>query len=110
MVAYGRASLNEVEVAVFLVDFAATPNNWVNTFLYRGHRNNVNALAWSPVNSRIASGSDDSTIQVWDTSDGRNVFTYRGHNNRVSAIAWSPDGKNIASADKIGVIQVWRAG
>jgi WD40 repeat protein len=32
---------------------------------YRGHRGAVNAVAWSPDGKRIASGSDDATVQVW---------------------------------------------
>jgi eukaryotic-like serine/threonine-protein kinase len=108
LVACGRAYT--YDVVVFLVNFAATPNNWVNNFVYHGHRENVNALACSPVKTRIASASDDSTVQVWDAPDGRNVFTYRGHTSEVSALAWSPDGQYIASADIVGVVQIWRAG
>ena len=32
---------------------------------YRGHSNYVYTLAWSPDGSRIASGSEDTTVQVW---------------------------------------------
>ena len=57
----------------------------------------VDSVAWSPDGKRIASGSYDNTVQVWDAIDGSNVFTYKGHSDVVESVAWSPDGKRIAS-------------
>ncbi len=34
-------------------------------YTYRGHSGAVYAVAWSPDGKRIASGSDDNTVQVW---------------------------------------------
>jgi serine/threonine protein kinase len=66
------------------------------------------AVAWSPDGKRIASGSWDTTVQVWDAADGGHVYTYHGHSADVFAVAWSPDGRRIASAgDK--TVQVWDA-
>jgi WD40 repeat protein len=45
----------------------------------------VTAVAWSPDGKRIASASQDETVQVWDAADGGNVFTYQGHPERVKA-------------------------
>jgi len=35
-------------------------------FTYRHHSFDVNAVAWSPDGTRIASVSGDGTVQVWD--------------------------------------------
>ena len=36
--------------------------------IYRGHANVVEAVAWSPDSTRIASASDDFTVQVWEAA------------------------------------------
>jgi len=45
-------------------------------FTYRGHSREVNTVAWSPDGRRIASCSNDQTVQVWDATDGSHIFTY----------------------------------
>src|SRR5215813_2362815 len=37
-------------------------------FTYKGHSREVNAVAWSPDGKRIASGSNDGTVQVWNAT------------------------------------------
>ncbi|MBN1581968.1 MAG: hypothetical protein JXA89_14785, partial [Anaerolineae bacterium] len=36
----------------------------------RGHLDSVRAVAWSPDGSKIASGSDDLTVRIWDAETG----------------------------------------
>src|SRR5579884_415368 len=85
-------------------------------YTYTGHANQVLTVAWSPapagnanVSPRIASGSLDHTVQVWDALSGDHTFTYRGHSGGVEVAAWSPDGKTIASGGTDRQVQVWRA-
>ncbi len=76
---------------------------------YRGHIDHVNAVAWSSDGKRIASGSFDKTVQVWNAADGGHAFTYRGHSDPVNAVAWSPDGRRIVSGSNDKTVQVWDA-
>ena len=78
-------------------------------YVYGGHSDVVTSVAWSPDGSRIASASDDKTVQVWNASDGSNVYIYRGHSDVVTSVAWSPDGSRIASAGNDDTVQVWNA-
>src|SRR5437016_2762308 len=78
-------------------------------YTYRGHSAGVIGVAWSPDGTRIASASNDGTVQVWDAANGGHVYTYRGHTDRVNVVAWSPDGTRIASGSDDHTVQVWDA-
>ncbi len=78
-------------------------------YTYRGHTDIVHAVAWSPEGDRIASGSSDNTVQVWNAADGRQAYTYRGHTSAMHAVAWSPEGDRIASGSSDNTVQVWNA-
>ncbi len=75
----------------------------------------MNAVSWSPDGKRIASASDDGTVQIWDAHTGSGIFTYKGHSSDpnnpgpVYGVAWSPDGRFIASASADKTVQVWYA-
>lgn len=81
--------------------------------IYRGHQDKIVAVAWSPDGQRIASGSWDRTVQVWDALDGEHPLIYRGHSGPVTAVAWSPNGHSLASGGfttgsvQEGTVQLW---
>ena len=81
----------------------------IPVYTYQGHSDVVQAIAWSPNSKRIASASNDQTVQLWDVTDGGNAYIYRGHSDQVWAVAWSPDGTRIASGSFDDTMQVWRA-
>ncbi|HEU5199042.1 MAG TPA: serine/threonine-protein kinase [Ktedonobacterales bacterium] len=93
---------------VWLERIFSSPPAGTLVYTYRGHSNTVNAVAWSPDGKRIASGSDDGTMQVWNATNGSFAVTY-GVSNTVNAVAWSPDGKYIASGSQDTTVQVWDA-
>jgi WD40 repeat protein len=76
---------------------------------YRGHTSAVTTLAWSPKGGRVASGSWDCTIHVWDVATGTRLLRYQGHSAGITAVAWSPDRKTLASGSEDGLVQIWDA-
>lgn len=90
-----------------LWDTAAAPARELRTLA--GHGGEVHALAFSADGARIASGSSNGEIKMWNTADGQTVRTLDGHTALVSSVAFGPDGKTLASASYDQTARVWDA-
>jgi WD40 repeat protein len=66
--------------------------------------NAVRALAVLP-DGRLASGSYDSTVRIWDLHKNESL-TLQGHEREVRALAVLPDGR-LASGSDDGTVRVW---
>ncbi|MBM3845129.1 MAG: hypothetical protein FJ405_02425, partial [Verrucomicrobia bacterium] len=73
------------------------------------------AVTWSPDGRRLAAGSDDGEIRIWDPSTQKFLLTLNGHDARqmnsqfglIQSLAWSPDGAHLASAGIDGAARIW---
>ena len=74
------------------------------------HDDQVMSVAFSPDGARIASGSIDNTVRVWDVGTGRPVGQPMRHDDQVMSVAFSPDGVRIASGSLDSTVRVWDAG
>jgi WD40 repeat protein len=74
-----------------------------------GHTGPVNALAFSPDSTLLASASDDTTVILWNAASGAEIARLEGHDVPLRAVAFSPDGALIASADTAGTVIIWDA-
>ena len=64
-------------------------------------------MAFSPDGQRLASGSWDQTIRLWDVASGRSLLELKGHSAYVSSVAFSPDGQRLASGSGDNTIRLW---
>lgn len=79
-------------------------------YIHKGHDGFfVQAVAWSPDCSRIVSGGDDASVQVWDAFTGSNLYTFREHHDQVWTVAWSRSGDRIVSGSVDQIAHVWEA-
>ena len=77
---------------------------------HAGHTDEVWSVAFSPNGKRIASGSADNTLRVWDAATGQPIGQpLTGHTEVVLSVAFSPDGKRIASGSADNTLRVWNA-
>jgi WD40 repeat protein len=72
-----------------------------------GHDDWVRGVAWSPDSRRLATGSNDRTVRMWDPVSGRELAVLHGHANWVRGVAWSPDGRRLASASNDRTARIW---
>jgi WD40 repeat protein len=70
------------------------------------HSGDVTAVAFSPDNKLLASGSNDKTVGIWDLINGK-PNTLVGHTAFVKCVAFSPDGELLASAGDDNAIKLW---
>jgi WD40 repeat protein len=78
------------------------------SLVLRGHKDLVQAAAFSPEGARIVSGASDLTVRVWDAASGKELLVLRGHEGPVNAAAFSPDGARIVSGGD-DTVRVWDA-
>ncbi|KAI3055665.1 hypothetical protein CBS147353_11284 [Aspergillus niger] len=74
-----------------------------------GHSDSVDAVAFSPDGQTVVSGSDDSTIKLWNAATGELQQTLEGHSASVTAVAFSPDGQTVVSGSYDRTIKLWNA-
>ncbi len=74
-----------------------------------GHTDSVVSIAYSPDGQTIASGSEDSTVRIWNADTGAQIQTLQGHTDRVNSVAYSPDGQTIASGGFDETVRIWNA-
>ncbi|MBY0528557.1 MAG: protein kinase [Gemmataceae bacterium] len=72
-----------------------------------GHEHAISAVAFAPDGKRLATGSYDRTIQLWDAATGKPLKTLAGHKGFVHAVAFAPDGETLASASHDGTVKLW---
>jgi len=62
----------------------------------------------TPDGSRLATGHQDNTAQVWDVATGKSIFASPvRHDRAVSAVALSPEGTVLLTGCRDGTAQSW---
>ncbi|MEM1308220.1 MAG: serine/threonine-protein kinase [Cyanobacteria bacterium P01_H01_bin.153] len=71
------------------------------------HDNSVNDLKLLSDERRFVSASADSTIRLWDLSNGEVLQTFVGHETFVNALILSPDERTLYSGSASGAMLAW---
>jgi WD40 repeat protein len=65
----------------------------------------VRDVIYSPEGDRLAAGTWDGTVTIWDTDSGEQLITFEAFNHTVFRLAFNPDGSQIATIGES--IKIW---
>ncbi|MGQ0774633.1 MAG: nSTAND1 domain-containing NTPase [Pseudonocardiales bacterium] len=97
---------------------AGTHSSLVNTLAagpylgtLTGHTSSVNSVAFAPDGHTLATGSEDSTVILWDLNDPvasrRLGQPLTGHSKPVNSVAFTPDGRTLAIGSEDSTVILW---
>ncbi len=75
---------------------------------WQAHTAAVQALAFSPDERALATGSWDGTIKVWNLENGALLWLGQ-HSSSIQRLAFTPDGRTLASGGDDAAIRLWDA-
>jgi len=73
-----------------------------------GHDDAVTAIAFDARGERLASGSADGTIRIWESKSLKLLVSLKGSATSIFSIAFGADGRTLLSSTTNGIINGWR--
>jgi WD40 repeat protein len=97
-------------IPTWISNLPKVEENWdAYLITLEGHSGYVNSVVFSYDSKKLASGSDDKTIRIWDAETGECERVLEGHSGWVSSVVFSHDSKRVASGSDDKTIRIWDA-
>jgi hypothetical protein len=103
--AFIRAAKHQIRAPSIVTRHLSLTPPGAETARLAGHTDWITALAVLP-DGHLASGSNDTTIRLWDPNSGGESGRLEGHTSGVTALAVLPDG-HLASGSNDTTIRLW---
>lgn len=75
--------------------------------VFKGHTNSVRTVTFGHRGKLVATGSEDTTVRIWDTDTGECLTILKGHDNWVWSVAFSYDDRLLASGSNDQMVKIW---
>ncbi len=89
------------------IKFIDMENNTLAVF--KGNSTHIWSIAYAPERNKIAAGSFDYKLRVWDVKTQKIDFILEGHEKSTLPVAFSPDEKYLVSGSLDRTVKVWNA-
>ncbi|KAL7424609.1 WD domain protein [Cryptotrichosporon argae] len=77
--------------------------------VFEGHTAPVLSVAFSPTSNRLATGSFDESVIIWDVLGGEALHTIPAHADAVWTVGWDNEGALVITGSADGLIRLWDA-
>ncbi|XP_070611905.1 POC1 centriolar protein homolog B isoform X3 [Erythrolamprus reginae] len=74
---------------------------------FKGHKDAVTCVAFSPNTKMLATSSLDRFLMMWNLRPNTKAFRFVGHLEAVNSVQFSPDGYLLASASDDRTARLW---
>jgi hypothetical protein len=74
----------------------------------KGHTGFVTSAAFTAGADRLATGSVDGSVRLWDAATGRQIALGPDLRSAPRIVTFDPSDRFVVSADSLGVVVVWR--
>lgn len=86
-------------------------NSSMSNITFNGHKAAVTVLCFDSLGARLASGSKDTDLVVWDISGECGLFRLKGHKDQVTGLVFLPGSSSridhLVSTSKDTLMKVW---
>ncbi|KAJ7327974.1 WD40-repeat-containing domain protein, partial [Mycena albidolilacea] len=73
----------------------------------QGHSDLVQSVAFSIDGKHLVSGSNDTTVRIWEVVTATELYTLQGYSDTVHSVGFSPDGKHVVSGSYDNNVRTW---
>ena len=73
----------------------------------KGHRLAVTCMCFHPFYKRLASGSDDASIIIWECDEFSQDKSLRAHSDTINHLVFDNSGKYLASCSNDTTVKIW---
>lgn len=74
---------------------------------WRDGKSGIYAMALSPDEKKVACGSADGAVTLWDIATGKLNAKWSGHRELVTSLCWNKDGGRVVSGSQDDEARVW---
>jgi WD40 repeat protein len=77
--------------------------------VFKGNTTHIWSVDYAPEQHKVAAGSFDNSIKVWDCVTQKIDFVLYGHKKSALPVAFSPNEKHIVSGSLDRTVKIWNA-